>query len=457
MDKITDPNNKRVRKYIFEYIKDFLKDRFSLEYDKAHRDEVVASVYKGVEFRGVNLWILIFATMIASLGLNLNSIAVIIGAMLISPIMGPIMGMGLSLGINDFELFKKSVRNFTLMFIVTIITSTVYFLCTPLDEARTELMSRTAPTAYDVLIAFFGGLAGMIAQTRRDKSSTVIPGVAIATALIPPLCTVGFGIATGQFKYIIGAFYLFSINTVFIALATYTIIIFLKYDKKVFIDKVRERNVKRIMMFITLVTFIPSVIIGFKMVKVTLFKAAADRYVTQVFNYRETQVIETQFSYKKRDLPSHIELLLVGKTLDENELDNARSQLSNYGLENTQLIIQQAQTSDKIDVNTMHTNYAELIREKNRHIDDIETQLEHYKLTDVGIENLSKEIVILFDDIETVTITKGLQYDFNGDVLDTILVCVVKRNSEHLTINKQRLIDWLNERVRISNIKLMIE
>ncbi len=457
MSNIVEPNQKRVRQYIFGYIKNFLKDRFSLEDDKAHRDEVVESVYKGVEFRGVNLWVLIFATMIASLGLNLNSIAVIIGAMLISPIMGPIMGMGLSLGINDFELFKKSLRNYTLMFSVAIVTSTIYFLCSPLDEAQTELIARTTPTAYDVLIAFVGGMAGMVAQTRKDKSSTVIPGVAIATALIPPLCTVGFGIATGQFTYIAGAFYLFFINTVFIALATYTIVRFLKYDKKVFIDKVRERNVRRIMMFITLVTFIPSVIIGLKMVKVTLFEAAANKYVDQVFNYKYTRVIEANLSYEKGDRPSRIELLLVGELLEKNEIDNVRSQLSNFGLKDAELVVRQANTTDKVDVNTMQSNYAELIREKNRHIDNIETQLEHYKVTDLGVDNLSKEIGILFDDIERVTITKGLQYSSNGDVVDTILVCVVKAQSEEVVVDEQKLIDWLSERAGISNIKLMIE
>ena len=457
MSNIAEPNQNRVRQYLFGYIKNFLKDRFSLEDGKAHRDEVVDSISKGVEFRGVNLWILIFATMIASLGLNLNSIAVIIGAMLISPIMGPIMGMGLALGINDFELFKKSLRNFTLMFIVAIVTSTIYFLCSPLDEAQAELIARTTPTTYDVLIAFLGGMAGMVAQTRKDKSSTVIPGVAIATALIPPLCTVGFGIATGQLTYIAGAFYLFFINTVFIGLATYAIVRFLKYEKKVFIDKVRERNVKRIMMFITLATFIPSVIIGLNMVKVTLFEAAANKYIDQVFNYKYTRVIETNFSYKKGDRPSRIELLLVGELLDNNEVDNVRSQLGNFGLKNAELIVRQANTTDKVDVNTMQSNYAELIREKNRHIDNIETQLAHYQVTDLGVDNLSKEIGILFDDIERVTITKGLQYSSSGDVVDTILVCVVKAQSEEMVVDEQKLVDWLSERAGISNIKLMIE
>ena len=293
-------------------MREFLRGRFSLDEDKAQRDEVVASISKGVVFRGVNLWVLIFATMIASLGLNVNSAAVIIGAMLISPIMGPIMGIGLSLGINDFELLKKSLRNYALMFVVAIVTSTVYFLVSPLSSNSSELLARTVPTTYDVLIALFGGLAGIVAQTRQDRTSTVIPGVAIATALIPPLCTAGFGLATGQMRFFFGAFYLFFINSVFIALATYAMVRFLKYEKKAFIDKVRERNVKRLMMVITLVTFIPSVVIGFHMVRVSLFEAAADKYVSQVFNFPHTRVIECNKRYAHRGHPSQIELLLLG-------------------------------------------------------------------------------------------------------------------------------------------------
>ncbi|MDE6374154.1 MAG: TIGR00341 family protein, partial [Alistipes sp.] len=238
-------------------LRGFLRDRFSLDEDKVQRDEVIASISKGVEFRGANLWVLIFATMIASLGLNVDSAAVIIGAMLISPIMGPIMGVGLALGINDFDLLKRSLRNLLFMFIVAIIASTLYFFLSPLSANSSEVLARTTPTPDDVLIALFGGLAGMIAQTRQDRNSTVIPGVAIATALIPPLCTAGFGIATVQPRFFLGAFYLFFINSVFIALATCGVVRFLRYEKKAFIDKARERTVRRSMLVVTLLTLIP--------------------------------------------------------------------------------------------------------------------------------------------------------------------------------------------------------
>ena len=181
--------------------------------DKDNEALIVESIRNGVEFKGTNLWILIFAIFIASLGLNVNSTAVIIGAMLIYPLMGPIMGIGLGVGINDFELIKKAFRNLLIATIFSVLTSTLYFLLSPLNEARSELLARTTPTIYDVLIAFFGGMAGIVASSTKLKGN-VIPGVAIATALMPPLCTAGFGLANGNMHYFFGAFYLFFINSV---------------------------------------------------------------------------------------------------------------------------------------------------------------------------------------------------------------------------------------------------
>lgn len=193
-----------------------------LDLNKSMEDEqlTVESIRNGVEFRGANLWILVFATFIASLGLNVNSTAVIIGAMLISPLMGPIMGVGLAIGINDFELMKRSLKSYFIATVFSVTTATIYFAFTPLDEVQSELLARTSPTIYDVFIALVGGLAGIVAVATKEKGN-VIPGVAIATALMPPLCTAGFGLATGNLLYFLGAFYLYFINSVFISLATF--------------------------------------------------------------------------------------------------------------------------------------------------------------------------------------------------------------------------------------------
>ena len=438
-------------------MREFLRGRFSLDEDKAQRDEVVASISKGVVFRGVNLWVLIFATMIASLGLNVNSAAVIIGAMLISPIMGPIMGIGLSLGINDFELLKKSLRNYALMFVVAIITSTAYFLVSPLSSNSSELLARTVPTTYDVLIALFGGLAGIVAQTRQDRTSTVIPGVAIATALIPPLCTAGFGLATGQIRFFFGAFYLFFINSVFIALATYAMVRFLKYEKKAFIDKVRERNVKRLMMVITLVTFIPSVVIGFHMVRVSLFEATADKYVAQVFNFPHTRVIECNKHYSRGKHPSQIELLLLGEPLDEVVIENARAQLAGFGLEKVDLIVRQANREDRIDIASLQQSYTELLEEKNRRIGEMTAQLSRYRVTDVEVDDISREVGAMMPAVRAISLTKGITFDVQGTPLDTTLVCVVTPRDPADSIDRMTLTHWLRIRTKVANVKLFVE
>jgi uncharacterized hydrophobic protein (TIGR00271 family) len=219
----------------------FFKEIFDLQEGKEEEYNTIETIKKGIEFKGTNLWVLIFAIFIASIGLNVNSTAVIIGAMLISPLMGPIMGLGLGLGIYDFELIKKSLKNLTIAVVISLTTSSLYFLLTPLREAQSEILARTYPTIWDVFIAFLGGLAGIIAITRKDKGNA-IPGVAIATALMPPLCTAGYGIASGNFLFFLGAFYLFFINSVFISLSTFLIVRFLKFPQINFVDLKLEKK-----------------------------------------------------------------------------------------------------------------------------------------------------------------------------------------------------------------------
>ncbi len=441
----------------FRELRGILRDRFSLDDDKARRDEVVAAISRGVEFRGVNLWVLIFATMIASLGLTVNSAAVIIGAMLISPIMGPIMGVGLALGISDFDLMKRALRNLCLMFVVAIVASTLFFIVSPLSYNSSELLARTTPTTYDVLIALFGGLAGMIAQTRQDRTSTVIPGVAIATALIPPLCTAGFGIATGQLRFFLGAFYLFFINSVFIALATYLVVRFLKYEKRELIDKTRERNVKRLMLAVSLLTFIPSVVIGFRMVQVSLFEAKADKFVAQVFDFPHTRVIEASRHYARGRELSRIELLLVGEALSDETIGNARAQMRGFGLEGTELIVRQASSSDKIDVASLQQSYLELLDEKNRRISEMQSLLERYKVTDVEVEDFSREVGTLVPNVRSISLTKGITFDVDGTPRDTTLVCVVTPRDPADDLDSTTLSRWLRIRTKVDNVKLFIE
>ena len=436
----------------------WIKSRFNLEDDQAAEAEVAEYIGKGVDFKGVNMWILIFATFIASLGLNVNSAAVIIGAMLISPLMGPIMGIGFSLGINDFDLMKRSLRNFLFMVLVSFVTSTLYFWISPISTAQSELLARTTPTIYDVMIAFFGGSAGIIAQTRKERgASIVIPGVAIATALMPPLCTAGYGMATGQFAYLVGAFYLFFINTIFIALATYLMVRFLHYRKKTILDPARARRVNRTMVLIVVATLIPSVFMAIHIVQKSLFESNADRYVHAVFQFQNTQVIDFEKIYEKRKQPSQIQLLLIGEALSPDVIENARVQLSNYGLHNTELIVRQpGERSEKLDFSTINTNYSLLLEEKNRQIAHLEKRLSRYNFDTLSVEGMVREAGVVFDNIASVSINRSISYGTEGKPVDTTLICMVRPKNQKKTVDQKKLAEWLKIRTNAPKVLIYI-
>ena len=329
---------------LHKQIADFFVRNFDVRQEKEDERETIESIRRGVEFKGTNLWVLIFATFVASLGLNMNSTAVIIGAMLISPLMGPIMGFGLGLGISDFDLIKRAFRNFATATVFSVITSTVYFLISPISEAQSELLARTQPTVYDVLIAFFGGLAGIVASSTKSKGN-VIPGVAIATALMPPLCTAGFGLASGNLAYFFGAFYLFFINTVFISLATFLVVRILKYPKKVFLDKQREKIVTRYVGVIVFFTIVPSLFLSYNLIRTSYFNERVRNFVAEELAFPNTQILSktvTNTSDRKE-----VKVALIGETVPDEMIANARAKLPKYGLGGVELVVQQGSTSTR--------------------------------------------------------------------------------------------------------------
>ena len=441
--------------HLSEALRSFLRSRFDLSADKASEEEVVDNIRKGVEFKGTNLWVLIFA----SLGLNVNSTAVIIGAMLISPLMGPIMGMGLSVGINDFELLKRSLRNFGFMVLASIFTSTLYFFISPLSGAQSELLARTTPTTYDVLIAFFGGLAGIVAQSRKDRTSTVIPGVAIATALMPPLCTAGFGLATLQFKYFIGAFYLFFINTVFIAIATFIVVRFLHYSKKEFVDKNREMRVRRSILLIVLVTIIPSVVIGYRIVKRSLFENDVKRYVNTVFQFPKTKVIEHTGIYRPDNGESYVEIYLIGEPISDEMIENARLQMPQYNLRDVRLVVRQSGETDNLNFSTLQTGYQELLSEKNIRIRELETKLSAFATDTLAVRDITVEMRTLVPDLHDVTLSKAVRYNTDKTPADTLVLCVMHLNKGKKLAagERERIEQWLRVRTKTDSLKLYTE
>lgn len=445
--------------HLSEALRSFLRSRFDLSADKASEEEVVDNIRKGVEFKGTNLWVLIFATFVASLGLNVNSTAVIIGAMLISPLMGPIMGMGLSVGINDFELLKRSLRNFGFMVLASIFTSTLYFFISPLSGAQSELLARTTPTTYDVLIAFFGGLAGIVAQSRKDRTSTVIPGVAIATALMPPLCTAGFGLATLQFKYFIGAFYLFFINTVFIAIATFIVVRFLHYSKKEFVDKNREMRVRRSILLIVLVTIIPSVVIGYRIVKRSLFENDVKRYVNTVFQFPKTKVIEHTGIYRPDNGESYVEIYLIGEPISDEMIENARLQMPQYNLRDVRLVVRQSGETDNLNFSTLQTGYQELLSEKNIRIRELETKLSAFATDTLAVRDITVEMRTLVPYLHDVTLSKAVRYNTDKTPADTLVLCVMHLNKGKKLAagERERIEQWLRVRTKTDSLKLYTE
>jgi uncharacterized hydrophobic protein (TIGR00271 family) len=260
---------------------DRLLNYIDLDSDLDNYDKIHEIIKKDLIFKGTNLWILAFAIIVASVGLNINSTAVIIGAMLISPLMGPINGMGYSIATYDFQLFKQSLKNFSFAVTASLIASTAYFLISPISTAHSELLARTSPTIYDVLIALFGGMAGIVAISSKHKGN-VIPGVAIATALMPPLCTTGYGIATLQYSYLFGALYLFIINTVFIAISSVIISQMLKFPIRALIDAGQKKKVNQWISFVIVLVLIPSIYFGYLLVEKENFMAKATQFVGTV-------------------------------------------------------------------------------------------------------------------------------------------------------------------------------
>lgn len=278
------------------------------DYDTIHEE-----IEKGIVFKGTNLWILAFAIVVASIGLNMNSTAVVIGAMLISPLMGPINGLGYSIATYNFPLLRSSIKNYGFAVIAGLVASTLYFAISPVATAHSELLSRTSPTIYDVMIALFGGLAGIVATSSKMKGN-VIPGVAIATALMPPLCTAGYGLGTGQFNFFFGAFYLFTINTVFIALAALMISRFLRFPIRHIVDPDQKKHVHQLVWVIIVVTVLPSIYFGHQLVKNEAFGQNVDKYTQTVTVVGGAFLIRQEVNKGQRK----VNLVYGGKSLSDS-------------------------------------------------------------------------------------------------------------------------------------------
>lgn len=448
----------------------FLKDRFNLDEDKASENATIEEIERGVVFRGTNLWVLMFAIMVASVGLNVNSPAVIIGAMLISPLMGPIMGIGLGVGIYDFELIIKALRNLGIAVGISVLTSALYFWISPLNEAKSELLARTSPTLWDVLIALFGGLAGIVAGSRREKSNA-IPGVAIATALMPPLCTAGFGLATGQPKYFFGAFYLFFINSVFISFSTYLIVRLLGYKSKEFLDEARERRVKRMIFFFVFITIIPSIYTAYNVVRESIFLQNANLFVNEELKFTNCQVISKNYTYG-RDT-NWIDVTLFGQPVTQDRIEAARAEMPRYHLANAMLVVRQGYTDQEgINLETaeqitqqmrsgiiedLYKKNEEALRGKEAEIKMLQAEIVRIRSREMPISNLAEEVKAINKNVKELSVVQSIISNIQDSLTyDTVMLAYARFAKPPRKQDRAQLEDWLKARTQVDSIKLVI-
>ncbi len=444
-------------------IKDFTERAgyyFNLMPDKEDEQAIIAQITEGVSFRGANLWVLIFAIFIASLGLNVNSTAVIIGAMLISPLMGPIVGMGLAVGIDDLDLLKRAGKNFGVATLISVLTATVYFLLTPLSEAQSELLARTSPTLYDVLIAFCGGAAGIIALCTRGKGN-VIPGVAIATALMPPLCTAGYGLATGHLLYFLGAFYLFFINTVFIALATYCGVRLLHFQKHEYLLTRRAVKGRRILMSIVVLTMLPAAYMTVRIVQRSIFENNVRKFVKAELTQRGTQIISNTVDKDSLKL----RIVAVGREISNSTQTDAQRRMKEYGLGDYSLRVIQGTQSDSVlalshqltSLTTSHETEHRQVMQLTAENSLLNQQLAEYKRYEALAAEIRPELASLFPQISKIALQKVVEVNRDSSDTHHYVTAIVQNDSKtHFSDEEtQKLHDWLQARVKADSLVLI--
>lgn len=404
------------------------------------KTKVLENVRTNISFRGSNLWILACAIVVASVGLNVNSTAVIIGAMLISPLMGPIVGAGFGLGTYDFDLLKRSLKNLVIATIVSLLVSTVYFYISPFKEAQPELLSRTSPNIYDILIAFFGGIVGAVAITRVEKGNP-IPGVAIATALMPPLCTAGYGLATGSFKFFFGAMYLYSINCIFICISTFLIVKYLAYPTKKQLDEPTQKKVKYYISTLLTIFILPSIYFAYLLFEEKKFEQQIAVFTEKEFTEKGITIVYQKTKFNKN--PKVIELGFLSKRFSDSEIKDLNKSLKDYELSNTKLIIKQDTTDLKSDIlNEIKFNKS-TISQKDLTILNLKKQLAANQYNN---KELLAEMKILFPNIENISISNHT-FNENTDSLKTIPVLVYKSKSQLESAEKNKLMQWLKQRL----------
>lgn len=440
--------------------------RFHLRADQAGFEEIDQNIRDGIEIRGTKLWVLMLAIFIASIGLNVNSTAVIIGAMLISPLMGPIMGVGYGVGINDYHLIRKSLANLLISFLIALFTSTFYFWVSPLSVAQSELLARTTPTIWDVLIALFGGLAGIIASTRKEKSN-VIPGVAIATALMPPLCTAGYGIANGSLEMFFGAFYLFFINCVFIAFATLLLVSYIDPPHKRFVSEELERKVKRYIYAVVLATVLPSIYLAYGLVTREVFNSRANEFIKNELVFENGFVAKQKISADEK----LIDITLVGQKISDAKFNELSRKLASYNLPKARLVLHQTVIKELDEASLKKALLAEVLSSNQQSFDSKNKQLQMlqneiaslHAQQNIQVEaqrdqqKILSELVAQYPQVEKLAIAKTDEYQANLAVGPSVLLLNLTSKKAISKADRLKIIAWLKVRAGVDQVKLTVD
>ena len=442
----------------FNTVREFLKTTLNLTND-VDIQAAIEDIRSNIPFRGPNVYILFVAIIIASVGLNVNSIPVIIGAMLISPLMGPITGLGLGLGTNDRELVLFSIKNLLVMVGISLLAATLYFILTPLEiDNPTELLARTRPTIYDVFIALFGGLAGVLETARKEKG-TVISGVAIATALMPPLCTVGYGIANLSWQYTIGALFLFSINCIFIAMAAYLMAKFLKFPVKT----VEQHRTRYFILSYALVILLAatSIFTGYHVIRENDFTKMANRFVKKNQNIGKTYIYDSQVNIDSK--PYMLELRLAGETLNEDTKEMLLRDAENYGIMRSQIVIHEDATvqvdrfnETEIVKNLMATN-ASNVQVRDDSIKVLNAQIAHYKQQELPAKQLAEELQVQLPSITRLTLARGTALEQNVVMSEEQVIVVAHCSEMPSEEEKVRVYEWLKIRLQVEDLEIIFD
>jgi uncharacterized hydrophobic protein (TIGR00271 family) len=494
----TDQNREAVRKDargLLLSLKTFFTNLLDFRAD-TDRDNTIEAIKMDIPFKGATAWILICSIFVASVGLNANSTAVVIGAMLISPLMGPILGIGLSLAINDIFTLRKSLVNFGVMVLLSVLTAFLFFLVFPLRAESSELLARTQPDIRDVLIAFFGGLALIIARTKKGTIASVIFGVAIATALMPPLCTVGYGLAEALLEndkglgFAAGAMYLFIINTIFIALATFLVLKLLRFPMLKYANSQRRKNIARMASFLALLVMIPAGFTFYRVLKKSTFENSARRFIDNElkslpnFNYIkryatfEYQIDDELISKNDTRYP-RIELNTFGvDQIPETSLALLKARFADYaGLNEAYLItnqssnsdsfedevrlMQQLRTRDSLDLLSKNEKIA-LLEKTNLQLDSMKRENRKLKEDDIPFEAICRKSVIFCDHLLELSYSKTVRSNLAAvDSLrriDTLRVFnarwSTKASSNEIAKERNKLYRFLREELKVDTLVL---